>query len=132
MLPGPQDLTMQQGDDFTFVFRIRQKVWDEGTGTYVPGPYQNLTGFTGASQMRPAPGDPVVLADFTVTPDPDQVNNTGIVIMTLDSAVTTTLDPTPTVAERYYWDVQLIDAGGKISTYLSGRVNVLPEVTRAP
>lgn len=131
MIPGAQDLTIQQGDDFTFVFRIRNKVWDPsangGAGGYVAGDYVDLSGYVGAAQIRAKASDPTTLGDFTVTLA-DQTNPTtvGTVIVTMDHTLTAALPTTGGV-----WDVQLTDTGGLISTYLTGKVTVLAEVTRA-
>lgn len=123
MEPGVKDLTIYQGDDFPFTFRIRSKD-DEGN----PGPAINLTGATGKAEIRTArntTGSP--LATFTVTVDPDQNANTGVVHLDLAAAVTTAL--APTLASPYVWDVE-ITLGGKKRTYLTGNVTVKPEVTK--
>lgn len=109
-----QDLTLTQGDDFDFSFRIKD----------ANGNYTDLTGQVPESQIRASLTAPDVLATFTAVLG-DQVASPGLVVLSLTGAQTAALDTAPKV-----WDVQLTDTGGKVTTYLSGKVIVKPQVTR--
>ena len=123
--PAAQDLTIYQGDTYDFFFRLRERVWDSGSETYVAGSYIDLTGYTnGKAQIRATPADSTVLAEFTVTLS-NQSTIPGGVLLTLTASQTAALPTTGGV-----WDVQLTSPTAEIRTYIAGAVRVLPEVTR--
>jgi hypothetical protein len=118
-IPATLDITIYQGDDFSFSFRVRTKNPDGTTGAYV-----DLTGYTPAAQIRATEAATSSLADFTATID-DQVATPGQVTLSLTNVQTTALPTTGGV-----WDVQLTDGAGKIQTYIKGAVTVIAQVTR--
>lgn len=123
MQPVPQDLRIYQGDTYDFFFRLRERVWDEAAGDYVPGDYINLTDWTGKSQIRTAvtAADPMAEFDVVFT---DQALIPGGVLLKLDK------DTTSGLTGNGVWDVELIDNVGERRTYIAGKVIVTPQVTR--
>jgi hypothetical protein len=117
--PGSADLDIYQGDDFDFTFRIRN----------ADGSYKDLTGYTGAAQIRSTESSTTILATFTVTVPTQTGSALGSCTLSLGATTTATLTPTADVEP--VWDVQL--SGGspvKKKTWLKGNVTVWPEVTR--
>lgn len=135
MVAAKKDLLLKQGDSYTLVFRVRTKVFDAVTNSYVPGDYRDLTGLTGKAQVRTAPGaDPV--ASMTVTiPDQSVEANRGIVVCKLTPQQTTAMTPSPGYpTPTYMWEVELADNVDPVAvtwrkTYLEGGVSVEAEVT---
>jgi hypothetical protein len=124
LIPGRADITLYQGDDFDYTFRLRGKNAD---GT--PGSYLDLTGFIGKAEIRSSAASATALATFSVAVDADQSANRGVVHMSLGHTATAAL-PVTTSTSIYKWDVQLTTPSGKIQTYLSGDVKVIAEITR--
>lgn len=124
MQPAPQDLSIYQGDSFDFFFRVRERDWDPFTETYTAGPYVDLTGWTGKSQIRQTHEATDILAEFTVTFS-NQATTPGGVLLTLTPAQTVALPA------KGVWDVQLTNTAGEIRTFIAGSVTTSREVTRA-
>jgi hypothetical protein len=131
------DLLLRQGDSFTLVFRIREKVWDPITSTYIPGDYKDLTGLFAKAQIRATAASSTVLAEFTATiPDQAVTLNRGTVVLKLTPTQTTALPPSAGYPNAsMVWDVQLSDNAVEASanwrkTYLAGGVAMEAEVTR--
>lgn len=124
MQPASQDLEIYQGDTFTFFFRLRNRVWDEETQTYIGGTYIDLTNYTGKAQIRATADDPTVLQELTVTLA-NQATLPGGVLVSLTAAQTAALPTTGGV-----WDVQLTSPTSEVQTFIAGRVTVTREVTR--
>jgi hypothetical protein len=122
--PAVHDIEIYRGDTFELFFRVRTRVWNAIDQVWEPGPYRDLTGFTGASQVRSAPdaADPAAL-DFVVTVV-DQLVTLGGVLVRATPALTAALAISAGV-----YDVQLSDGTDKF-TYLKGAVAVDPDVTR--
>lgn len=119
MPPGRVDLTLYQGDDFA--------VWLKFTDLeHLPIDLEGIT-FTGQVRKKTADADAGAepLADFvcTVIDSPG-----GIVAVQLTNA-DTLLIGTALGATVGRWDLQGEEAG-RITTYVSGNVNVTAEVTR--
>jgi hypothetical protein len=114
VIPVKQDLTVYQGDDFTFTFRIK-----DPDGTYI-----DLTGQTPKAEIRQAAGAADVLAEFGADLE-DQAVMKGGVTLTLTGAQTAGLAAGSPLA----WDVQLTDGNNKVQTYLYGSVSVMAQVT---
>jgi hypothetical protein len=113
--PAQLDLDVYRGDDFDIVIRLRDSV----TGAYL-----NLTSLVGKASIRAEKGAVPLLAKFTVTVM-DQTTTPGGLMLSLPSAITTTLPLTGGV-----WDVQISNADGTgVRTYLAGRVLVTEQVT---
>lgn len=124
MIPGPADLKIQQGDDFSYFFRIRNKNPDGTAGDYI-----DFTGCTGKAQCRADYGSTTVIIEFTCTLA-DQVAFTGGWFVTADHTQTSAPNlVVPASGGSYKWDFQVTDTNTKIKTYLQGKVTVNPEVT---
>jgi hypothetical protein len=126
--PAVHDTSIYRGDTYELFFRVRTQVWNPllngGAGGLEPGPYRDLTGFTGAAQFRSSPDavDPPELI-FTVT-IVDQLVTLGGVLVYASPAQTAAIAISAGV-----YDVQLSDGVDKW-TYIKGAVAVDPDVTR--
>lgn len=118
--PASYNIVLYQGDDFSLHFRLRQYV------NGVAGSYIDLSGCTPAAEIKDIPGG-TVLATFTCTLD-NQTTSPGGVTLSLPHATTASLVAT-TATTMPYWDFQITDAAGLITTYLGGQVSVLAQVT---
>lgn len=127
MQPAPQDLTIYQGDDYSFFFRLRERIWDVAAEQYVAGDYVDLTGWSGKSQIRVSPqsADPVAEFEVVIT---NQVTIKGGVILKLTNAQTAAL--LPALQSGGVWDVQLTNEVAEVQTFIAGKVTVTAEVTR--
>lgn len=106
------NITVDQGTDFSTTITVT----DEN------GTTQDLTGYTGAGQIRKhyLSENPV---DFTLsfgTPRTD-----GLVTMSLTRTQTANLE-----AGRYVYDVELTSSGNSTIRLVEGIVTVTPQVTR--
>lgn len=110
-MPNTTNLSIYQGDDFAADITVNN---EDGTPA-------DLTGYTAQSQIRINPADtsPEGVAQFACS--------------IADNVVTIVLDHDTTkdlARSMYYWDLQIIDAGGWITTLLAGQVLVAKEVTK--
>ena len=104
------NIIIDQGSDFITTLNVSD---DDGYAI-------NLTGYTGAAQMR-RHYTSVSKYDFDVT-----VNAaTGEVSMAMDSELTNSIP-----AGRYVYDCELTDSSGVKSRIVEGIVTVTPQVTR--
>lgn len=111
MVPATQNIKITRGDTEVFVFTLQNS---NGTA-------MDLTGSTFASQIRYTYDSATIAASFTCV-----LTNAvgGVVTSTLtagDSALLTT--------GAAFWDLQR-NVGGVVTTILSGKCTVLPDVTR--
>lgn len=104
-------LSIVQGDDYAAICTVRN---EDGTDA-------DISTYSAAAQIRrgAADADPVVAAQFAATVDSPVVN------------LTLTHDQTLVLTGSYVWDLQLVSAGGVITTIMSGPVRITAEVTRA-
>lgn len=125
MQPVDQPITVYQGDRFDFFFRIRQKVWNEGTGEYEPGAYIDLTPYTIRSQVRNSVDDNTVRATFTCTKS-NQVTTPGGCTITLSTTDTASL------VENGVYDVEIETTANPVDrqTILKGTMTLTKQVTR--
>ena len=124
MQPAVHDITIYRGDNYELFVRLREKVWNAGTNTWIPGDYINLTGFTGKAQFRADEDASTVAVEFTVTLG-NQSTVPGAAYMRLSAAQTAAL----TVLTGKY-DLQFTDGSANTQTYLKGTVTVTKDVTR--
>lgn len=110
-VPADQDLTITRGDTETLVLTITS---DGSTPI-------DVTGRTYTAQIRSTPDSSTVKASFSCAVTSGA---SGQVTCTLSAASSALLS-----AGNYFWDLQE-NAGGIISTLLSGTVTVLADVTR--
>ena len=80
----------------------------------------DLTGYTGASQMRKSFTSSNSVS-FSVTPG----GANGTITLALTANATANI-----AGGRYLYDVELTDAGGKVSRVLEGIVTINPNITR--
>ena len=103
------NIVIDQGTDFSTIIDVTDE----------DGNYVDLTGFTGASQMRKHYTSPTAYA-FTVT-----VSSQGTVTLSMNSATTNSI-----TAGRYVYDCELRDSSNTVSRIVEGIVTVTPGVTR--
>ncbi len=125
MQPAQCDIQLYRGDYFEMTLRLREGVI---TGaTYSPGAYLDLTGWVPKAEIRATvdtTGAP--MAAFTTEVLDQTVPATlGAVHLFLPAATSGQLTATAAV-----WDVQLTDPGGRVFTYLRGKVTIEKDVTR--
>lgn len=116
--PGTYDIAIYRGDDWSLPLYIRS--------TDEPPVYQNLTGWTGLSQIRVSADSAVVVATITVT-ILNQVTALGGILLSIDKLITAGIN-----IDLGVWDLELTDAAGETSTYLRGGVEVTKDVSRIP
>lgn len=106
------DISIVRGDDYKLVVTLSNGVT----------PF-DLTGYTAKAQIRPTTAVSAPLtAEFTCTivaPATD-----GVIELTLSHTVTETL------TGNGYWDLQITDGTGWVTTIVSGAVTMVPDVTR--
>jgi hypothetical protein len=105
-----------RGDDWSFKLTITSN-----------GSPVNITGYTYWFTLKDNidesdPGDVQVTANPSATGTPAQ----GIVYINVNKSLTNSL-----VAKTYNYDIQQLDAAGKIQTLLLGKVKVVKDVTRS-
>jgi hypothetical protein len=129
MTPYQKNIGIRRGDTKEIFFRVRTKVWDEGTSTYVPGPYKDLTGYTITSQVRETKGSVATLLTFTVTlgNQADLVDGRGAVFMKITDDDTQAVS---TAISTAVYDVQFQEPDGDKFTYIEGNVAFDEDVTR--
>lgn len=125
MIPAPVNLQWVRGDSFTKFGRVRTKTWDSTIGAYIPGPYRNLTGWTGLAQVRETLDSNTVLFAITVTLG-DQNTAPGSFFLTAAPEVTEELTTLLGV-----WDLQWTTNTGQVLTYASGTVTLTKDVSRS-
>jgi hypothetical protein len=104
------NITIDQGTSFSTTIDVTDE----------DGNIVDLTGFTGAAQMRKHYTSTAQTA-FTVS----ITANTGAVSLSLSANVTNTI-----AAGRYVYDCELTDNIGTVSRLIEGIVTVTPGVTR--
>lgn len=105
------NLLIDQGADFSTIITVTD---DNGTAV-------NLSGYTGAAQMRKHYTSPTAYS-FTVT-----VSNSssGEVTLAVNSSYSNTIP-----AGRYVYDCELTDGSGIKSRLVEGIATITPQVTR--
>lgn len=108
--PASSSFPVYQGDDFAAVV----DVFDADNAP------ADLTGYVVLAQMRRGPADenPAVELSFTTA-----INGATITL-------SLTHDQTRAMSGRYFWDLELTNADGFVTTVLAGQVTVLLEVSR--
>lgn len=106
------DISITRGDDFRAVVRLSSS-----------GLPFDLTGYTAKAQIRPSTsGSAALTAEFDVTIDSPET----------DGTITIELGHTATelLTGNGYWDLQITDGTGWVSTVVGGAVTLVPDVTR--
>lgn len=129
MIPTTLDITIRFGDYKEIFFRVRDRVFNSGTGQWETGNYRDLTGYTVLSQVRVLEDDAAPILTFTSTlgNQADPVNGTGAVLLKLTGTQTAGVSRTTTKAK---WDVQMTDLSGDPATYIAGDVTFVKDVSR--
>lgn len=126
MTPFIQDLSIYQGDRFELFFRLYNMVWDEGTETFIKGPYVNLTGHTvtGSIKARRGASEAVVATwSCTLSDQSDEDSVGGILCVLLPSESVKLSD------SSYVYDIQTSLDADHVSTWLTGSISTTLEVT---
>lgn len=113
--PGQHNFTLYQGTTLRKTF-----TW---TADNVP---VNLTGYTGRSQFRATYQDPTPALNMTTL-------NGGIIINELAGEITmfaSAEDTALLTADRYLYDLELIDSIGDVSRLIYGTVTIVREITK--
>ena len=118
MEPAKKGITVTQGETFRLAFRLYSRNPDTGATTYM-----DLTGYTGRCVVREFPNS-AAITTLTVTIDPDQVTNRGLVRL-YGSPVTTAL-----IDRDGIWAVSLTAPNGDIDTWVEGPVKHKVSVAR--
>lgn len=123
-LPGNTDLTIYQGDLFTFSFTLQ--TWTNyPTKPMVLTP-EDLTGKKVRFQVRQNTlSDIVILEGSTDTGEITVTPLTGLVEGSIDGSVTAELD-----FDCAVWDIELYTDDDDPETFLYGKINLIPQVSR--
>jgi hypothetical protein len=123
MLPGVLNLGVYQGDRYEVFLRIRELIWDEGTETWVPGDYLDLTGYIVKAEIKVNKTQVAPTASFAPT-ILDQVTTKGGVMLLL-----TPTESKKLTASSYVWDCEISEDADHVQTFVAGTVTVVAEVT---
>lgn len=113
--PGKHSFTLYQGTTLRKVF-----TWT------VEGTPVDLTGFTGAAQLRKTAGDTVIALDLTT-------DNGGIIVDGAAGKITmyaSALDTSELTAEKYVYDLEITDTQGDVSRLVEGVITISKGITR--
>jgi hypothetical protein len=124
VIPAPVNIAFVRGDSYSKFGRVRTKVWDATAQAYIPGPYRDITGWTGLAQVRATVDTATVLFEFTVTVG-NQETVPGSFFLTAAPAVTAALTTLAGV-----WDLQWTTDTGEVYTYAAGTVTLTKDVSR--
>lgn len=105
-----KNIKIQKGRRFSF----------HGTITFNGKDY-DLTGYTMKFEVKENPDDVSFVTSVTLTPDPDQVSNTGEYTGVLLPSVTRTL-----TSRNYYYEINIYDGTGNyVYTPTSGTITMI-------
>lgn len=124
MIPAPHNIVIKRGDTFSRFIRARDKVWDSASGTYIPGPYKDLTGWVGTCQFRSDFDAAEVAATATVVLG-NQITTPGSFFINMTDEVTSAI-----TEESGVWDAQFVTPAGEVHTYIGGQWTLSKDVTR--
>lgn len=124
MIPAVSNIKFVRGDSYSKFGRVRTKVWDGVQGIYVPGPYRDLTGWTGLAQVRASVDSATVLFEFDV-----ELGNQGTTLGSFFIKALPEYTKDLTVLEGV-WDLEWTTSTGEKLTYASGTVELIPDVSR--
>lgn len=128
MKPYPHQIDVYRGDYFYDTFRVRHRVWNpaynDGRGGWGPGPYRDMSGWTGNFQIRATPDSATVMGQGQVFVI-DQTEILGAIQFSMEADQTELL-----VKGDAVYDVELTDPDGRPHTFLAGIARIDPDVTR--
>lgn len=116
-----------RGDSYELFGRVRTKVWDAETSTYVPGPYRDLTGWVGRAQVRTALNSTTVLFSFDVELG-NQSTTPGSFFIKAQPADTSSLADNQLAG---VWDLEWTSPDGEVITPVGGQVALEGDVSRS-
>lgn len=123
--PASVDLTIYQG-----AYWSKSILWEDSNDVPIP-----LAGYTARMQIRKKIQSDTVIAllatsevvvrdgDITIGP------SDGVILLELDAAATAALPATPS-DHRWFYDLEMVPAGGQVRRLMMGRITVSLEVTR--
>lgn len=115
-----------RGDSYELFGRAQTKVFNSGTGLYEPGPFRDLTGWTGRAQARVAIVTTSVLFSFDVT-----IGNQSTALGTFFLSALPAYTKNLTDAQlKGVWDLEWTSPDGKIITPVGGTFELDPDVSR--
>lgn len=126
MTPASKDIEIRLGDSKELFIRIRSRIWDSASSTYIPGDYIDITGWTILSQIRITSEDASPLLTFTSTIYP-QATTPGGFSLKLTATQTGGLARNLTSG---VWDCQITESSGDVNTYVAGNVTFVKDVSR--
>lgn len=115
-----------RGDSYSLFGRQRTQTWDAGSTSYIPGPYRDLTGWTGRADVRSDATSATILFSFTVTLG-NQATAPGSFFVTAAPEDTVNLSDSEL---NGVWDLQWTSPTGGIITPIGGAVVLESDVTR--
>lgn len=113
--PGKHSFVLYQGTTLRKVF-----TWT------VEGVPLDLTGYTGAAQLRKTAGDPAPALDLST-------QNGGIIIDGPAGKITMyapSVDTEKLVADKYVYDLEITDTQGDVSRLVEGIITISKGITR--
>lgn len=113
-----QDITVDQGEDFSWSFRLYEII--NGVKTPI-----NLDGHSFQSFARKTFDQAEKDFEFVCTKRTQTGDNVGVVDMTIEHAITETLTPGP-----YQYDIEWTNSSGKKKRLTEGQVTVTAEATK--
>ena len=123
MKPKEHPISIIRGDFFYESFRVRHTVWqqayNDGLGGWAPGPYRDLTGWTGVFTVSTTQNSADVLRSGNVQ-ILNQNTHPGGVQFSMEDEITTLLP-----AGILFYRVRLIDLEDRTVTFLYGPATVM-------
>jgi len=112
-MSGSYNIVARKGS----TFRLPMTVRTDGT------PW-NFTSYTARMQVRRSANDTNILLNLT-SPTGITLNSTGRIVLNATATAMTAIS-----AGRYVYDLEVESAGGEVTSIISGRFVVQPEVTQ--
>lgn len=109
------NVTIDQGADW-----FLNVTYDNPDGTPI-----NLTGYTGALQLRSLPDDSVAVLSLSTGSGITITGATGLVAIRATATQTRAIDE-----GIYYYDLEITSTTGVVTRLIQGQADVSPEVTR--
>lgn len=128
MIPAPLNIVHTRGDSYELFGRIRDRVFNSGTGLWEAGPYKDITGWVGTGHVKAVIDDASPAFSFTITIG-NQTTTPGSFFARLAPAATESVTITGASLKAVY-DIQFLTPAGDKFTYVSGSFTLNKDVTR--
>lgn len=125
MKAATYDIEFKRGDDYELFGRVRTMVWDAGQSKLVPGPYRDITGWSGLAQVRTSEDATTTMFAFTVALGNQETVPGSFYVRAVPND---TKNLTVLVG---VWDLQWTTDTGKVYTYVEGKVTLDKDTSRA-